>query len=1047
MVRRICCALVLTWFCNGQPSSARNAQDVRELTSGVSVDGELASGSSDTFRLALTAGDFLHLTIVQRGYVVAATLSRPDGTEVLSVSTAGDTFGDEALAAIADTPGRYTLVLRRLAATEVSGRYSLTVDALRPATPPDRVWIEAETALARGVTEKRSGQAAYSRAVDEFVAALARYREVADRRGELRALLEVAGAQTDLSQPDALATAQLAERLARDLGNEPARALALSFIGRSLERAGDLTAALRTYGEALSINRALGHRGQQSIVLNNQAILYARTGDPEQAVARFEESLALARASGRRLGELGVLGNLGVAYKNLGEWDRALDIYGQALAQYRERNDPEGQARVLNNMGNVEHQLGRDRRALELHQEALTLSRQGGGKENEARSLNTIGQTYFALGEYTKALDYNRESLEIRRATADLPGQGASLDSEGRAWHRLGEHDKALAALNEALTIRRNIREQSGEMNTLRNLAALERDRGHLSVARGHIAAAVDLEETLRERITSPALRTSFVATQQDKYELFVDILQAEHAADPSAGYAAMALHVNERARARVLLDSLLDAHVDLREGIDTALLDRERVLQKQLNDSSAQLSRLLAGKHTNQQTAAAARKLDDLTRDYQELQAEIRRRSPRYAAVMQPQPLEAAGIQSSVLDSDTVLLEIALGEERSWLWAVTPETISSTELPPRRTIDAAARSLYERFVARQKHSGDGAVEYAGRVAAADAQLGREAARVSQMLFGGIADRLNGDWRGKRLVIVTEGTLEYLPFAALPIPDSGGAKERVPLITRHEIVTTPSATILAVLRREIVARQPARKAIAILADPVFESTDPRVRAKPAAGERAAAFPGSPVARPPHVRAGLVRLPFSRGEAETIALLAPAGDVYKVTDFKASREAATDGTLADYRLVHFATHGVVDAERPALSGLVLSLVDEQGAPRNGYLRLHDIYNMRLNADLVVLSGCDTALGKEIKGEGLIGLTRAFMYAGAPRIVASLWQVSDLATAELMKRFYAGMLQRHLPPAAALRAAQLAMAADPRWSAPYYWAGFVMQGDWQ
>jgi CHAT domain-containing protein len=537
------------------------------------------------------------------------------------------------------------------------------------------------------------------------------------------------------------------------------------------------------------------------------------------------------------------------------------------------------------------------------------------------------------------------------------------------------------------------------------------------------------------------------VATQQDKYELFVDILQAEHAADPSAGYAAEALHVNERARARVLLDSLLDAHVDLREGIDAALLDRERVLQKQLNDSSAQLSRLLAGKHTNQQTEAAARKLDDLTRDYQELQAEIRRRSPRYAAVMQPQPLEAADIQSSVLASDTVLLEIALGEERSWLWAVTPQKISSTELPPRRTIDAAARSLYERFVARQKHSGDSAVEYAGRVAAADAQLGREAAGVSQLLFGGIADRLNGDWRGKRLVIVAEGTLEYLPFAALPVPDSGRAKERVPLVTRHEIVTIPSATILAVLRREITARQPARKAIAILADPVFEPTDPRVRAKPAAGDRAGAIPGSPVAWPPRLRAGLVRLPFSRGEAEAIALLAPPGDVYKATDFKASRETATDGTLADYRLVHFATHGVVDAERPALSGLVLSLVDELGAPRNGYLRLHDIYNMRLNADLVVLSGCDTALGKEIKGEGLIGLTRAFMYAGAPRIVASLWQVSDLATAELMKKFYAGMMQRHLPPAAALRAAQLAMAADPRWSAPYYWAGFVMQGDWQ
>jgi CHAT domain-containing protein len=1057
MVRRVCFALVLTWFCGGQPS-ARDAQEVRELTAGASIERALAAGAADTFRLALTTGDFVHVTIVQRGFAVKATLSRPDGSEAVTVDTGGNTFDDEALAAIADTTGSYTLVLRRVAATELSGQYRLTVDALRAATLSDSVWNEAERAFARGTSHKRAAPAGYAQALDEFGAALARYREVADRGGELRALVEVAVAQTELAQPDPLTTAQQAERLARDLGNEPARALALALIGRSFDRAGDLTAALRPYEEALSISRTIGHRAFQSIVLNAQAVLYARTGDPEQAVARFEESLTLTRASGTRVGELMVLGNLGVAYKNLGEWDRALDIYGQALAQYRERNDPEGQARVLNNMGNVEHQLGRDRQALDHHQEALTLSRQGGGKENEARSLNTIGQTYYALSEYTRALEYIRESLEIRRATADLPGQGASLDSQGRAWHRLGEHDKALAAFNEALTIRRNIREQIGEMDTLRNLAALERDRGNLSIARGHIAAAVDLEETLRERITSPALRASFVATQQDKYELFVDILQAEHAADPSTGSAAKALQVNERARARVLLDSLFDAHVDLREGIDAALLDRERVLQKQLNDSSAQLSRLLAGKHTPQQTDAAARALDDLTRDYQQLQFEIRRRSPRYAAVMQPQPLEAVDIQQSVLDGDTVLLEIGLGEERSWLWAVTPQTISSVELPPRRTIDAAARSLYERFVARQTHSGDNAQEYADRVASADAQLSQEAAKVSQMLFAGIADRLNGEWRGKRLAIVAEGTLEYLPFAALPAPESDRApapqvlasthlKRPVPLITQHEIVTIPSASILAVLRRERLARPPARGAIAILADPVFESTDPRVHSKPGATGSGSASAVPSMARPLHLRGGLVRLPFSRDEAEAIAALAMPGDVYKATDFKASREAAMNGTLADYRLVHFATHGVVDAARPALSGLVLSLVDERGAPQNGYLRLHDIYNMRLNADLVVLSGCDTALGKEIRGEGLIGLTRAFMYAGAPRIVASLWQVSDLATAELMKRFYAGMMQRRMSPAAALRAAQLAMASDPRWSAPYYWAGFVMQGDWK
>ena len=195
------------------------------------------------------------------------------------------------------------------------------------------------------------------------------------------------------------------------------------------------------------------------------------------------------------------------------------------------------------------------------------------------------------------------------------------------------------------------------------------------------------------------------------------------------------------------------------------------------------------------------------------------------------------------------------------------------------------------------------------------------------------------------------------------------------------------------------------------------------------------------------RPGLARLPFSRDEANAIALLAGRAGTLKATDFRANRGTALERTLEDYRIVHFATHGWIDDERPELSGLVLSLVNDRGRPQDGFLRLQDIFNLRLNADLVVLSACQTALGKEIKGEGLVGLTRGFMYAGAPRVVASLWQVNDVATAELMKKFYTNMLQRKLPPSAALRAAQLEMSKDPRWSAPYFWAGFVLQGDWR
>jgi len=190
-----------------------------------------------------------------------------------------------------------------------------------------------------------------------------------------------------------------------------------------------------------------------------------------------------------------------------------------------------------------------------------------------------------------------------------------------------------------------------------------------------------------------------------------------------------------------------------------------------------------------------------------------------------------------------------------------------------------------------------------------------------------------------------------------------------------------------------------------------------------------------------------RLPFSRREADAIIADAPPGSSFKAVDFRASRTTATSPELAQYRVVHFATHGVLDSRTPALSGIVLSLVDRQGKPVDGFLRLWDIYNLHLPADLVVLSACQTALGKEIKGEGLVGLTRGFMYAGAARVVASLWQVDDVATAELMSRFYEGVFKKHLPPAAALRAAQVQMWKQKRWQEdPYFWGAFQLQGEW-
>jgi CHAT domain-containing protein len=292
----------------------------------------------------------------------------------------------------------------------------------------------------------------------------------------------------------------------------------------------------------------------------------------------------------------------------------------------------------------------------------------------------------------------------------------------------------------------------------------------------------------------------------------------------------------------------------------------------------------------------------------------------------------------------------------------------------------------------------------------------------------------------KRLLVVSEGALQFLPFTSLLDPRS-----LQPLLAEHEVVNLPSASTLSVLRRELVGRKPAPRAMAVLADPVFRADDPRIAGRngeagglPQEIQRSAGESGLQ---------DLVRLRGSRREAEWISSLAPAGSSLQALDFRASRATATSGELGRYRMLHFATHALLNSQHPELSGLVLSLVDERGRPQNGYLQAHEIYNLKLNADLVVLSACQTALGQDVRSEGVIGITRGFMYAGVPRVVASLWRVSDQATGELMRRFYEGMLARKLPPAAALRQAQLALSKDPDYAHPYYWAGFTLQGEWK
>jgi CHAT domain-containing protein len=402
------------------------------------------------------------------------------------------------------------------------------------------------------------------------------------------------------------------------------------------------------------------------------------------------------------------------------------------------------------------------------------------------------------------------------------------------------------------------------------------------------------------------------------------------------------------------------------------------------------------------------------------------------------PSALSLRQIQEEIRGDDAVLLEYALGPQASYLWAVDQEHIAAYPLPGSEQILRLARLYRTALMARQPIARETAEHYADRVTRADHEISAIAQELSGLLLTPAADYLHGK---KRVIVVPGGPLQYIPFAALPFENSPA------LAANYEVITLPSFSILKALRDGAAKRPPPTQAAAVFADPVFSKDDERVSQSLAADRHPAPIMLATALRDVQFgSANIPRLQGSRKEAEDILNAFSSNQVLESLDFDASLETVLSADLQQYRYLHFATHGVLDAAHPEFSGLILSLVNSKGEPEDGYLRLRDIYNLKLSADLVVLSSCDSALGKDLQSEGIIGLPRAFLYAGAERVISSLWKVDDQATAAFMQHFYSH-IHAGDSPASALRATQSELASDSRWSNPYYWAGFILQGEYR
>jgi CHAT domain-containing protein/tetratricopeptide (TPR) repeat protein len=1061
------------------------------LRPGSPFEGRIAGGETRRLLLDVPAGSYVHIAVEQIQADVAVRLLDPAGREIAASDGPGGCKEPEVLAWIARDGGDYRLEISPHAADAAAGDYAVRVAELRPARDGDAERAAAERALAEGKQWKAAGGAEdRARALALYEKALGLWHQIGEPRREVETLNQIGPVHRIRGENKAARdSAQQALDLAIAIHDRSGEAEALnnlavvwSFLGEQgkqeelLERAvpiweeigdrhglattlfnlgiaqggqGEIDKALANLERAFAIERDLGDRVEQARILNALALTRADRDGPLVALDLLSQALTLSRAAEDRTVEASALALIGGIHLQLGEPQQALELYESALAINQEQGRLEAQASTLSNLGTTSLYLGDADAALQYYTRALQIHQQTGNPSGEANDLRDIGWVYdrrgqpeTALAQYTKAREIRhrpgadpdssdkaveagilqgigRAHLALRRlAEAREDFQGAlafyrevhSRLGEISALLDLGRTDQALADLpraeesfRQALDLSQQGRTLMAEAVAQSAMARLDRDRGDLPAAAAAIRESIRIVESIRPKVASQRLRVSFFASRREYYDFQIDLLMRMYEREHDPELRKQALAVSERARARALLDLLAEGRIDLQKGISSELKRSETEIGERISWLQSRLLETLA-QPNRQPSGWMESELEEMEKRQVDLQGEIRRDYPQYAAVRDPEPLQLDRIQT-LLDGDTALLEYSVGQERSYLFVVTRDGVSGYPLPAEPELEAQVetmrkllrspdRLLYGRYV-------------------------ETATRLYRTLVPAEAEQALR--RRSHLVISPDGPLLFLNFEALltgPPPLQRSWKSLPYLLLEKSISYVPSASVLAQLGQ---------------APPETGDTSFLGFAYPVQEEMAAETGSSPT------RSAPAPLPEARHEVQAIADLFPGSSSLFLGEQATEENVKHNPLLARARNLHFAVHGFVDEEHPEQSGLILA----PGPGEDGRLRVSEIFNLELHADLVVLSACDTGLGRNVAGEGVIGVSRALLYAGAASVVVSLWPVADNSTSDLMVRFY-----RHLPrmedKAAALRQSKLEMIREGSFDHPYFWSPFILIG---
>ncbi|MFQ6084023.1 MAG: tetratricopeptide repeat protein [Candidatus Aminicenantia bacterium] len=868
----------------------------------------------------------------------------------------------------------------------------------------------------------------YPKALKYFEQALIIAEKIGDKNLREKNIRTVGNVYWSLGNyPKALEYYKQALILAQEIKDKAEEGKCLVAIAVIYWHLGNYSKSFEYYNHGLTVSKEMEDKRNEGLILRNIGLIYSSQGDYLKALEYYEQSLDIARESKYKWLQISCLNSIGIFYSRLGDYEKALKNYYKGLEIARGIRDKRDEAIYLDNIGYIYRKKNDYNKALAYYQSGLRISQGIGDKRGVGYFFRNIGSIYFESRDYNKALKYYNQSLNIAEQIGDEELKGRNSIQIGDIFLKLNNYSQSLTYYNQALKKGFKIGAPEIIWHANFGLASVYEKQGKPFQAIGYYKKAITEVENIRAQLQLSEYKSGFLKDKIEIYASLISLLVKMHNQDPLRGYNKESFYFAERAKARAFLDSLQEAKIDITDFLSTELRKEQIQINKKI---SLLLTELQKSNLSEENRRELFKELEDSEDEYQSLIRKIRKKNPQYAHLVYPEPYRFEEVQYFLLNKikNDLILEYFLGEDKSFLWIITKKKFFVHQLPGREKLEEMVIEFRNLIV--QPDSSLSRIELLGR-------------KLYQILVEPAEEELKNK---NNLIIIPDGILYYLPFETL-IQETGSRKQEAGkekfqiqnsksqrklkfrfLVEDYNISYASSATSLAYIINSMRtrARKPRYQLLAF-GDPIYPTSPKKLVSAQIYENWYSQFK---------------RLPFTKEEVSGVGLYFPEKSK-KIFEQNLAKEEILKGlNLDDFKIIHFATHSLIDEEFPSRSAVILTL--DNDPTEDGFLQLREIYNLKLNADLVVLSACQTSLGKFIRGEGIVGLTRGFIYAGAPSIISSLWNVGDRSTADLMKLFYF-YLKRGENKGSALRKAKLNIMKLDLYRHPYHWAGLILTGE--